>query len=221
MDNSNTFWANNPKILLEQNQLQYFFPSSNYSVVTNLNVVVRLFIYLAIILVLYTKNPQYFLLPFGAMLVTYILFKYYPNQQELFHVQPTNDCILTMNDKRVLQKRRKNYIQKQCTKPTADNPFMNYLHVVDNYHKPPACEAFLYDDPQSMEVRKEVTDNFNDKLYRDVGDLYSRRNSQREFYTVAYNGIPDQGSFGKWLFSGGSTCKEDGLKCSSWTGSLI
>ena len=120
MDTSNTFWANNPQILLQQNQLPYFFPSSNYSMVTNLNVVVRLFIYLAIILVLYTKNPQYFLLPIGAMLVTYILFKYNPNQSELFHVQPENTCILTMDDKKELQKRRKNYISKQCTKPTSE-----------------------------------------------------------------------------------------------------
>jgi hypothetical protein len=222
MDNSNTFWANNPKILLEQNQLQYFFPSSNYSMVTNLNVVVRLFIYLAIILVLYTKNPQYFLLPVGAMVVTYILFTYYPNQTELFYVQPENQCILTMNDKRELQKRRKNYISKKCTKPTSENPFMNYNHITDNYHKPHACEAFIYGDTQSMEVRKDVTDKFNEKLYRDVGDLYSRRNSQREFYTIGYNGIPNQTEVAKWRYGlSNSTCKESGLNCAGWTGSLI
>lgn len=220
MDNSNTFWANNLQILLQQNQLPYFFPSSNYSMVTNLNVIVRLFIYLAIILVLYTKNPQYFFLPLGAMLVTYILFNYYPNNTELFYVHPENKCVLTMNDKRI-QKKNKKYISKRCTMPTSDNPFMNYNTVTENYHKPPACEAFLYNDPQSMEVRKDVTDKFNEKLYRDVGDLYSRRNSQREFFTMPYNGIPDQTSVAKWRYGQSETCKESGLKCGGWTGSLI
>ena len=72
-----------------------------------------------------------------------------------------------------------------------------------------------------MGVRKEVTDKFNEKLYRDVGDLYSRRNSQREFYTIGYNGIPDQTSVAKWRYGQSSICKDNGLKCGGWTGSLI
>ena len=222
MDESNIFWANNLQILLQKNQLSYFFPSSNYNMVTNLNVIVRLFIYLSIILVIYTKNPQYFLLPLCAMLITYLLFKFYPNQLELFHNEPENQYDLSMNDKKELIKRRKKYINKICTQPTSDNPFMNYNTITDNYHKPPACTAFLYDDQESVDIRKEVTDKFNEKLYRDVGDLYSRRNSQREFFTIPWSGVPDQTSFSKWLFANGSpTCKESGTNCAGWTGSLI
>ena len=46
-------------------------------------------------------------------------------------------------------------------------------------------------------------------------------NSQREFYTVGYNGIPDQTSFAKWCFKTPPTCKERGLNCGPYTGSLI
>lgn len=229
-ESSNTFWSNNPGILLQKNNLKYFFPNAGYTMVQNLNAVVRMFLYLSIVLILYTKNPQYLLLPLGALFVTYLLFTYYPNQNEMFYAEPENVCDLSLDDKRELRNRRKKYVSKECVTPTVDNPFMNFNHITDNYHRPPACKAFLYNDDQSMKVREEVTEKFNDKLYRDVGDLYSRRNGQREFYTVAYNGIPDQTSFAKWLYSDGAgsgsgsgagTCKENGLKCAPYTGSLL
>lgn len=222
MDNSNTFWSDNPGILFEKNKLTYFFPNAGYTMVQNLNAVVRLCIYLSIVLVLYTKNSQYLLLPLGALLVTYVLFQMYPDKQELFHSQPNDKCNLTLNEKHDKLKRRKNVIKKKCVMPTVNNPFMNFNYISDDYHRPPACEAFLYNDPQSREVKKEVEDKFNERLYRDVGDLYAKRNSQREFYSVPYNGIPDQTSFSKWLYQlPGPTCKENGLKCGTYTGSML
>jgi hypothetical protein len=224
MDNLNTFWSNNPGILLQPHQLKYFFPNASYTMVQNLNALVRMFMYLSIVLVLYSKNPQYLLLPLGTMLVTYLLFKLYPEKTELFYVKPNNTCDLSFNEKRAMVNRRKNFVSKKCVMPTVNNPFMNFNYISDNYHRPPACEAFLYNDPQSQEVKKVVEDKFNERLYRDVGDLYSKRNGQREFYSVPYNGIPDQTSFALWLFSppgGGATCKEDGLKCAPYTGSML
>ena len=210
--NSNIFWANNLQILFQQNELPNFFPNSNYSIIENLNSIVRLCIYLSIVLVIYTRNPQYMFLPLGAMLITYILYEYYPDKKELFRLD--NGCVkLDSGDSEDIE----------YTKPTIDNPFMNYNHITDNYHKPPACKAFLSDDSKSVKIREDVTNKFNEKLYRDVGDLYSRRNSQREFYTRAYDSIPDQTSFAKWLYTppGGGTCKENGVNCAGWTGSLI
>ena len=221
MDKSNTFWSDNPGILFETNKLTYFFPNAGYTMVQNLNAVVRLCVYLALVLVFYTKNPQYLLLPLGALFVTYILFQMYPSKQELFHVQPNNKCNLTLNEKRDKLKRIKNVISKKCVMPTVNNPFMNFNYISDDYHRLPACKAFLYNDPQSREVKKEVEDKFNDRLFRDVGDLYSKRNSQREFYSVPYNGIPDQTSFAKWLYKTGPTGKENGLKCGTYTGSML
>ena len=99
---------------------------------------------------------------------------------------------------------------------------MNFNYISDNYHRPPACKAFLYNDTQSRKVKKQVEDKFNERLYRDVGDLYSKRNGQREFYSVPYNGIPDQTAFAKWLYQWpGPTCKENSLKCGSYTGSML
>ena len=222
MDNSNTFWLDNPEILFQLNQLIYFFPNSNYTMVENLNVVVRLSIYLAIAMILYTKNIKYLMLPLGTLFVTYILFKFYPNKKELFYNKPNNNCELNLNEKRNKIKNLKNIIKKKCVMPTSDNPFMNFNYISDNYNRPPACKAFLYNDSQSKKVKEEVEDKFNERLYRDVGDLYSKRNGQREFYSVPYNGIPDQTSFAKWLYKlPVPTCKENSLKCGSYTGSML
>ncbi len=196
---SNIFWADKPSILLRSDQLKNFFPSYDYTMVQNLNAIVRLVLYLTIVLILYSKNPQYLLLFLGSLLVTYMLYNYYPNQEELFYIKPVNSCNPTLKEKKAIIN-RKEHVEKKCVMPTVENPFMNYNHITDNYHRPPACKAFLYDDPQSQKVKEKVEEKFDERLYKSVTDIYSKRNSQREFYTVAYNQIPDQTSFAKCLY---------------------
>lgn len=213
MNESNIFWSDKPKILFQKNQLTQFFPNTSYTLIENLNAIIRLFIYISVTMVLYSRNPQYLLLPLGIMFVTYLLFRFYPNKEELY-INSNIEYDVSVKEKKI-----KN---KKCVMPTRNNPFMNFNYITDNYHRQPGCKAFLYNDPQSQKVKKKVEDKFNEGLYRDVGDLYSKRNGQREFYSVPYNGIPDQTSFAKWLYqSPGPTCKENSLKCSSYTGSML
>jgi len=184
----------------------------------NLNSVVRLLIYLAVVLVLYTQNAQYILLPLGGLIVTYVIYYLYPHKRELFRTPSCSPCTSSeaLQHKRDAKKEYDDQLQKTCILPTVDNPFMNFNYITDDYHRDPACKAFLYDDEQSQDVREDVTESFNHNLYRDVGDLYSKNNSQRQFYTIAYNGVPDQTSFAKWLFRTGPTCKELGNKCAPY-----
>jgi hypothetical protein len=212
---SDPFWSTNIEVLFDKDKLKYFFPDYSYPVVENLNAIVRLMVYISIVLVLYTRDTRYFILPVCTLLITYIIYVLYPNQDELFQ-SPIPPCNRTIQDM-VNNKNKK----KKCVKPTTDNPFMNFNYITDDYHRPPACEAFLYEDKKSTKLKEKITDKFNEKLYRDVGDIYSKRNGQREFYTVAYNGIPDQTSFAKWLYGQSATCKENGLKCAPYTGSLM
>jgi hypothetical protein len=96
----------------------------------------------------------------------------------------------------------------ECTKPTKNNPFMNVL--MSDYNgseKPPGC-------PHDSEIKKLIEENFDFNLYKDSDDLFSRNNSQRQFYTNPSTTIPnDQESFAKWLYKPGTTCKEDSIKC--------
>lgn len=217
---STPFWSSQPSILLQRNRLSNFFPTAQATIAENMNAIVRLFIFLAIILILYTRNSQYLLLPLGGMLVTYILYHMYPNKQEMFGGSCTpisrKRTFGSCNLQRI-PSQETDSLERDCVLPTVDNPFMNFNYITDNYHRDPACKAWLYDDEQSQQVRQEVTESFNYDLYRDVGDLYSKNNSQRQFFTMPWTSWPnDQTTFAKWLYRTGPTCKELGAKCAPY-----
>ena len=83
---------------------------------------------------------------------------------------------------------------------------MNVL--ISDYDKErlPAC------DPE--EKKDEMLDFYNENLYRNVEDLFERKNSERQFYTLPTTTIPnDQTAFAKWLYGTPKTCKYDGINC--------
>jgi len=65
-------------------------------------------------------------------------------------------------------------------------------------------------------IKNIVENKFNNDLYLDSNDLFNRRNSQRQFYTMPNTSIPNkQGDFAKWLYDRGPTCKEGNCTTSS------
>lgn len=100
------------------------------------------------------------------------------------------------------------YQKNKCRLPTVDNPFMN--PSVDDFNKedvPVACNS---DDD---DIHKNIDLKFNQDLYRDVEDVFNKKNSQRQFFTVAHNIPNDQEAFAKWLYKFPPTCKEDQTRC--------
>ena len=138
---SNTFWLNNPNVLINKDKLKDFFPNKNQTIPENLNSIVRLSVYLTLGLLLYSKNLKYILLPLIVLLLTYGLFVMYPEKEDLINMSLKEISL----DKPM----------KKCIKPTVDNPFMNYNHITDDYHRPPACRAFLNNDKKSLKIRKK------------------------------------------------------------------
>ncbi len=99
--------------------------------------------------------------------------------------------------------------EDQCTLPTINNPLMNINTITDKRNKPAACE--YYDKP---EIAADIETKFEFNLYRDVSDLYNKRNSQRQYYTMPSTTIPnEQTAFAKWLYMSPPTCKEDTIRC--------
>jgi hypothetical protein len=99
---------------------------------------------------------------------------------------------------------------RACSRPTAANPFMNVLltDFKENPHRAPAC------DVRDCGTRSEVHQLFNKNLQRDVGDIFYKNASDREFYSTPNTTIPnDQDAFAKWLYK---TPPEKGLSC--WRG---
>ena len=87
---------------------------------------------------------------------------------------------------------------------------MNYNILSDNTDRSPACKSY-----NNEEIQKEIEDDFNINLYKNVGDVYAKNNSQREYYTMPVTqSFNNQKDFADWLYNTGPTCKDgDGNKC--------
>lgn len=100
------------------------------------------------------------------------------------------------------------YESARCRKPTKENPFMNPSILDFNTHDPPrACNA---DDD---DIDDHIQLSFNDDMYRNLDDVFNRKNSQRQFFTVHHNTPNDQMAFAKWAYGFPETCKTDQTRC--------
>ena len=102
------------------------------------------------------------------------------------------------------------YEKNTCRRPTVDNPYMN--PSVNDFNKeeippPVACNA---DDE---DIHKEIDKTFDADLYRDLEDVFNRKNSQRQFFTVPHNVPNDQEAFARWCYKFPATCKTDQEYC--------
>ena len=106
-------------------------------------------------------------------------------------------------------KQIKEYTKATCRKPTIDNPFMNPLVTEFNTElAPSACNA---DDEN---IQKNINAKFDVNLFMDVDDLFSVKNSQRQFYTIPAPSIPNnQTDFANWLYKSPRICKETSEAC--------
>lgn len=103
------------------------------------------------------------------------------------------------------------YQKNTCRRPTRDNPMMNT--IITDFNNPDVPPAACNADDNDISDEARVT--FNQDLFRDVDDLWEKKNSQRQFYTVPNTAVPNnQKEFAMWLYGTGSpNCKTDGEKC--------
>jgi len=195
------FWLNDYKILFYKERLTSFFPTINMTFIEKLNAIFRLSIYLSIVLYLVTSNYLYLYILFIVGGFTMFLYNNQRNNLEMyFNSDKTSNENIIQQD--IIDK-------KNNIKPTVENPFMNINLITDDKTKPAPPSSW-----NNEEMQKEIEDKFGYNLYRDVGDLYGKNNSQREFYTVPSAKIPnDQTSFAKWCYSTTKTCKESSIYC--------
>ena len=152
------------------------------------------------------KKGNMFYIPFIVAIVTCILSIRY---KETFYSKVKTDLMNNQSNEELIKG-----LEGDCKIPTKNNPFMNpeiYDYNTNNVDEP-ACNTFNNKGVQSY------TDKlFSSSLFRDVNDLFGKNNSQRQFYTVPGNSIPnDQDTFAKWLYATPKTCKEgNGLQCAA------
>jgi hypothetical protein len=102
------------------------------------------------------------------------------------------------------------YRKDTCRKPTVENPFANivFSDYLDADKLALPCNV---DDP---EISNQMQNLYNSSIFRNVSDVWERENSQRMFYTVPIQTIPNnQTDFANWLYKTGPSCKENTEYC--------
>ena len=197
---SDKFWLDDFTILYQSNRLVEFFPNYQMTMIEKLNALTRLSIYLGIILSLLLKNYIYLYIIIIGFLFTFFIYKTQLNNIELYF--NSYNSLQNKNNVRHL-------LEETCTKPSTNNPMMNFNIITDKRDKPKACE-----NVENNIIKNEIENKFNNNLYRDVSDLYGKNNSQRQYYTMPSTTMPnDQTAFAKWCYNTGPTCKEKTLYC--------
>ena len=200
-------WTDKISILYEKKYLFEIVPNKQFDFNRKLNSLLRLSIYYSIIVYMMDqKKSNMFYIPFVVAIITYVLSRRY---KETFVIKTQTDLMNNQSSEDLIKG-----LEGSCKTPTKNNPFMNpeiYDYNTKNVEQP-ACTSY-----NNKGVQKYADKLFSSSLVRDVNDLFGKGNSQRQFYTVPGNSIPnDQDTFSKWLYATPKTCKEgNGLQCAA------
>ena len=213
---NNIFWTDDISILFIKSKLNEFIPTDIMTLEEKLNALMRFSIYLSLILIIYNKNYLNLYIIIITGLLTIFLYKYYnkvvkeetvSNVLDKFNMEE-NNIVFNKNTK-------KNDNTNKCIKPTYLNPFMNRLM----FDKEPDLENCSLDDP---EISEKIETNFNNNLYKDIGDIFNKNNSQRQYYTNSITSNPnDQNKFANWLYNTSETCKENNFNCDNTNSNIV
>ena len=191
----NELWYNNPKVLLKN--LDEFFPDKDLNYNNKINSLVRFSIYYSILIILLDYNINYLYISLLLIIISYYFGNYYYISQENENFEKENNNFI------------KSKSNKECKRPTENNPFMNYTlgELIDNSNE--SREACKYD-----EIKDEMRQNFRKDLYTDTSDLWGKYISDRNFYTMPNTDIINkQSEFAEWCYGGHGKCKETGNDC--------
>lgn len=127
--------------------------------------------------------------------------KYNPPVQSLKKQAEIENIKYSLDEMRI-------YDSSRCRRPTADNPFMNPSQ--DDMNKDNVPVACNVDDE---DIRNDMDLKFTQDMYRDIDDVFDKKNSQRQFYTVAHNIPNDMEAFARWCYKFPPTCKTNQERC--------
>ena len=199
------FWFEKFSILYDKKYLFEILPKKEFDLSRKLNALLRFTIYYCLTLYLMdTKRFQMLYFILGMAIFTYVIHSKYKTA----FINTVNNKL--MNDS---QNVNMNDLNGEYSLPSKDNPFMNPL--LTDYGKDtfkPAIDSY-----NNKGIQRVIEENFEEDLYKDVTDIFGKNNSQRQFFSVPGNSVPnDRDTFMKWCYQTPPTCKEgNGLQCAA------
>jgi hypothetical protein len=197
------FWLEDPGVLFRNGNYYRIIPSKNMTKIQVLNSLTRFFLYLGILYLVFGTNSTYMYIPLIGILVILLLYIIYKHQNQ--QAEPFTDSVNRSVDEIV-----EGVPGGVCQAPDKNNPFMNVTmdDLMENRTRPTACPV------TNPTIRNQMAQAWNNNLFTDVEDVFDRKHSQRQFYTMPSTTIPnDQTAFAKWLYEAPETCKENQLNC--------
>lgn len=203
-----TIWYKDPVSFFDINNMLLFYPTSEMDYAAKLNSIMRLVLYVSIILYSLKNDMKVFTLSLVVGIIIYIMYTVEEEKEKYISdyggASKYDDGKLDIDDD-------DEYANKECTKPSKENPFMNVMmnEYTENPKRKKACKL-------TNKVNNYIDEYFNDNLYRSVDDIYNKNASERQYYTMPATEIPNnQDEFAQWLYGNSEkTCKEgNGLKC--------
>ncbi len=207
---STPFWFKDISILYDKNYLLEIIPKKEYDFSRKLNAVVRFSVYYSILLYIFKRDTNILCFPFITIVITVFLHR--TNRDE------TNDDAMKglMSSKNHTSMEDIDMMIMDINKdvfrePDEDNPMMNqnYFDLYENKKAVPT-----YNNPG---MKRKVEETLDAGVYKDSNDLFNRRNSQRQWYTMPNTeAMNKQTEFAKWCYMTPPTCKEgNGLQCAN------
>uniref|UniRef100_A0A6C0C6M9 Minor capsid protein P9 transmembrane helices domain-containing protein n=1 Tax=viral metagenome TaxID=1070528 RepID=A0A6C0C6M9_9ZZZZ len=205
---SNTFWLNNPSILVDKNHVTEIFPSNNLNYESKINAITRMIIILSILGYFLTKSVKILLSAAMTIIIIAIIYK---TQKKKRVKNNINKQLLKegFTNAANYEKHKSNF-----TEPTKQNPLMNVLlpEINDNPDRKPAAPSFNRNVERKI---NEKTIGPDSRLFLDLGDSISFEQSMRNFYSTPNTKVcNDQTSFAKFCYGDMPSCKEGNeLQC--------
>jgi hypothetical protein len=181
-------WFKDPQSFISFSRILEFIPLNGMSFEEKLNSFVRFSIYFSCTYYVITSDIRIFSLVLIVMLITMI---YYKSVFENY---------LQYNDARNNTGNntdQKNIKGLNCTSPIKENPFMNVLmnEYAENPERNEAC------DVEDENIKRSMSKKYYKDLYRDIDDVFDKKSSFRNFYTMPNTTIPNnQEDYAKWLY---------------------
>ena len=186
------FWINEPTILLNKNQLQ-FWPTECMNMNEKLNSITRLVILLCLVGFIATQNLNFVWMSVFTLVCIVFYHRLNVSPKENFE-----------NEKQDLTKH---------TIPTETNPLMNVLlpEINGNPKRKSALKSYLPENEKRINdnVKKQISKNVDARLFHGVNNEMDLEYSMRNFYTNPSTTIPnDQKGFSEFLYGDMISAKE-------------
>lgn len=188
-----SIWFKQPIDFFRFSKLFEIYPSDDLDLDERLNAYLRLSLYAAILHYAIFQDVKIFSVVVIVMILTFV---YYTSVKENYMQY---DMLKDRGGKKGNENEAKDHFKGNvsCQYPKDSNPFMNVLinEYVENPERKEAC------DIDNVHVKDLIDDKYYSDTYRDIGDVFDRKSSFRNFYTMPNTTIPNnQEDYAQWLY---------------------